>query len=155
MQLPEEREIKNIMKMTQTINGTERKFFLVDGEKTTEIVKFEKDHQKRPVAILPENSIGKLTFNLGKMIENDLEEVEISTTSSKAMRTGSTLAIKSQPIKASKIEELLKYKYPKIYEELERLAKIEALEAELNAQREIENALKAQIEALENTEVEA
>lgn len=57
--------------------------------------------------------------------------------------------------KMSKIEELLKDKYPEIYEELERLTKIEALEAELKAQREIEKALKAQIEAIKNTEVEA
>lgn len=149
------------MKMTQTMNGNERTFYLVDGDKTTKIVKFEKDKQKRPVAVLPENSIGKLTFNLGKMIEENLTEVEISATSSKAMREGTTQKSSTKAVKQSKIEELLKKKYPMIYEELETLAEIEALEAELEAQRDVEKALKAQIEALknpkteENTEVEA
>jgi paraquat-inducible protein B len=142
------------MKMTQTINGTERTFYLVDGETTTKIVKFEKDKQKRPVAVLPENSIGKLTFNLGKMIEENLTEVEISVTSSKMMREGTTPTTSTKTVKMSKIEELLKDCYPEIYEELERLAQIEALEAELKAQREIRNALKAQLEALKNPKVE-
>lgn len=145
------------MKMTQTIDGTERTFYLVDGDKTTKIVKFEKDKQKRPVAVLPENSIGKLTFNLGKMIEENLTDVEISVNSSKMMREGTTPTTSTKTVKVSKpskIEGLLKDKYPEIYEELERLVKIEALEAELKAQREIEKALKAQIETLKNTDTE-
>ena len=150
------------MKMTQTINGTERTFYLVDGDKTTKIVKFEKDKQKRPVAVLPENSIGKLTFNLGKMIEEDLTEVEISATSSKMMREGTTTkTTTTKAVKPSRFEELLLEKYPAIHKELKTIIEIEILEAELEAERKGMNALEARIEALKNpkaeekTEVEA
>lgn len=91
-----------------------------------------------------------------------LDKVNPEITLEEKVASGHTGGEKPKKVeKMSKIEELLKDTYPEIYEELEKLAQIEALEAELKAQREAEKALKAKIEALKNpkteekTEVEA
>lgn len=55
-------------------------FTLDDNGKITPVVKFEKDKKGVKVAVLPENSLGKKYYNLGKMLENDWEEVDLTET---------------------------------------------------------------------------
>lgn len=143
--------------MTIRIYKDGEKYFMEDNGQVTEVTNHIQD---KP------NGKGKeikLPFpNSANRKYVALDKVNPEITLEEKVASGHTGGEKPKRVeKMSKIEELLKDTYPEIYEELERLAQIEALEAELEAQREIRRALKAQIEALkhpkteENTEVEA
>ena len=69
------------MKMRRIYENEKINYYLIDNDKSMKIEKFEKDKNKNLVAVLPENSINKKYYNLRKMIENDLDEIEISPNS--------------------------------------------------------------------------
>lgn len=141
---------REVINMTIRIYKQNEQYFMEDNGQVTEVtgrIQDKPNGKGKEIKLPFPNSANRKYVALDKVDPEIVLEEKVAS--------GHTGGEKPKTVtKMSKIEELLKDTYPEIYEELERLAQIEALEAELEAQREIRKALKAKIEALKNPKAE-
>lgn len=117
-------------------------YYLNDNGNEIAITKFQKDKQGRPVAMLPENSLGKKYYNLGKMIDNGLEEVDLTQT-----KTNTPSAPKTPKLSwLDFVDDEDKEAYEAIKARAEAKMEKAKLMAQIEAQKKLLNELMAKVE---------